>query len=1020
MSEELGLTIETKSIGGNQVRSDFEKTKSVVVATEQAIVDAIAKRNGYVLQSYKSLETDLEKLRWLEAKDNAAAIRRREEAEDRSLQLAQARLEKRRRMAEEANNIALAKMEAKGTPQDAHVNAFKNQQQLEKEYLAAYDKMLADKAALTKTRNAQIKADNDKLALAKKQAVQKEYSEGKAVLDALAAEEKKTTAIRIAEVKKIERERAKEAAQAQQAQNRGIRVGVGAISGQGFSVGGIASVNPYAAAGLAAAYAVKNVATDLVAEATVWEKFKVALTDIEGSAVKAAQATDDLYELAKRPGIGLKEAEQTYIQFRALNMEGAKAQKVIAAVSNAVALSGGGATEFQRVNYQITQMLSKGKVLEEDLRIMRNSLPRLTVAMRDAFGTTTAEGIRKAGVNAEEFLSKIVTQFEKLPKASQTLESATENATTAISRFKASLVPDQSVKEGLEIFTSVTERITNLNNKLTETAGNSFWAKWTALSTPTGMAILLGKAGVEGLAENSLRQGAKNAAGKAVATAKDKYSFSADDIGNMYRPENTSFTQGGGSLAAYNEDLLRKAQEKAKLEKEIANSTKEINLENEKLRIQLKDITDYEKQRQTIIAEYKYKINEAKTEEAKAALKTQERLQLDVLLNNKKKEELETQKKITEELEKQIQAEQRYADDAFANATGISYAAYKIANPSGVDSEFDQTKSRTKTMRDADDKRIQEQADAWQKSVDAGKDLSMKYAPEFDKLQMEYEKQRQAVVDATFRTGEERNRVMKALNDQYLRDQAEMLTKSATAVTSAGQSLFGDIAGAMKMRSDYEYNTQKTDIEKRLSLNGLEGDARVAQQRRRDEALEALDEKRQKDMQGSYLTMFMIAKGFALAESAIKLNLAIANAAASGPFPANLAAMASVAAAVGSVVSNIAEINYAGAYDKGGFIPAGQVGLVGEVGPEFVSGPARVTSRADTAAMLGGKPNVNVFNYGNSNIEVKQSDNGKDIDIIVSEISKQVEANLTTGIRSGRGEHANALKETFGLTRQGW
>ncbi|MBL0320265.1 MAG: hypothetical protein IPP74_13395 [Alphaproteobacteria bacterium] len=187
-----------------------------------------------------------------------------------------------------------------------------------------------------------------------------------------------------------------------------------------------------------------------------------------------------------------------------------------------------------------------------------------------------------------------------------------------------------------------------------------------------------------------------------------------------------------------------------------------------------------------------------------------------------------------------------------------------------------------------------------------------------------------------------------------------MLAKSATAVTSAGQSLFSDIAGAMKMRSDYEYNTQKTSIEKRLSLTGLEGDARVAQQRRRDEALEALDEKRQNDMQGSYLTMFMIAKGFALAESAIKLNLAIANAAASGPFPANLAAMAAVAAAVGSVVTNIAEINYAGAYDKGGFIPAGQIGLVGEVGPELVSGPARVTSRADTAAMFGGKPTVNI------------------------------------------------------------
>jgi TP901 family phage tail tape measure protein len=46
---------------------------------------------------------------------------------------------------------------------------------------------------------------------------------------------------------------------------------------------------------------------------------------------------------------------------------------------------------------------------------------------------------------------------------------------------------------------------------------------------------------------------------------------------------------------------------------------------------------------------------------------------------------------------------------------------------------------------------------------------------------------------------------------------------------------------------------------------------------------------------------------------------------------------------------------FAGFFDQGGTIPAGQVGIVGERGPEFVRGPAVVTSRADTArAMAGG------------------------------------------------------------------
>lgn len=45
---------------------------------------------------------------------------------------------------------------------------------------------------------------------------------------------------------------------------------------------------------------------------------------------------------------------------------------------------------------------------------------------------------------------------------------------------------------------------------------------------------------------------------------------------------------------------------------------------------------------------------------------------------------------------------------------------------------------------------------------------------------------------------------------------------------------------------------------------------------------------------------------------------------------------------------------FAGFFDAGGNIPAGKFGIVGERGPELVSGPATVTGRQDTAAMLSG------------------------------------------------------------------
>ncbi|BET96432.1 phage tail tape measure protein [Xenorhabdus taiwanensis] len=42
---------------------------------------------------------------------------------------------------------------------------------------------------------------------------------------------------------------------------------------------------------------------------------------------------------------------------------------------------------------------------------------------------------------------------------------------------------------------------------------------------------------------------------------------------------------------------------------------------------------------------------------------------------------------------------------------------------------------------------------------------------------------------------------------------------------------------------------------------------------------------------------------------------------------------------------------FTGAHDTGGYIPAGKFGLVGEYGPELINGPARVTSRRQTAML---------------------------------------------------------------------
>ena len=102
----------------------------------------------------------------------------------------------------------------------------------------------------------------------------------------------------------------------------------------------------------------------------------------------------------------------------------------------------------------------------------------------------------------------------------------------------------------------------------------------------------------------------------------------------------------------------------------------------------------------------------------------------------------------------------------------------------------------------------------------------------------------------------------------------------------------------------------------------------------------------------AYKTLFAISKAFAIADAMMNVHLAITKAAASTAWPANMAAMASVASAVGGLVNQIASVSFSGAYDEGGAIPAGKWGIVGEYGPEIVNGPANVTSRKDTMALF--------------------------------------------------------------------
>ena len=85
-----------------------------------------------------------------------------------------------------------------------------------------------------------------------------------------------------------------------------------------------------------------------------------------------------------------------------------------------------------------------------------------------------------------------------------------------------------------------------------------------------------------------------------------------------------------------------------------------------------------------------------------------------------------------------------------------------------------------------------------------------------------------------------------------------------------------------------------------------------------------------------YRAAFIAQKAFAIASAIVNIQNAMASASASAPFPANLAAMATVAANTASIIATIKSTNYGGGRQFGGPVAAGSMYRVNESGrPEM-------------------------------------------------------------------------------------
>ena len=173
------------------------------------------------------------------------------------------------------------------------------------------------------------------------------------------------------------------------------------------------------------------------------------------------------------------------------------------------------------------------------------------------------------------------------------------------------------------------------------------------------------------------------------------------------------------------------------------------------------------------------------------------------------------------------------------------------------------------------------------------------------------------------------------------------------------------------------------------------------------------------EQSGAYKALFAISKGFAIANAALQLQTAIANASAL-PWPANLPAIGQAVALGGQIASSISGISYGGGRQFGGPVNPGSMYRVGEGNaPElFSSGGSSYMipgSRGQVTPMdgAGGGVTFNITNNASDMVQTQQSydPETKTVELAITAVANQ--------INSRTGKVGAAMKSAGAYTRLG-
>lgn len=208
--------------------------------------------------------------------------------------------------------------------------------------------------------------------------------------------------------------------------------------------------------------------SSFVNAAASMDQLERGMAAVMGSTSEAGKELSKLKESAKLPGLGFEEAVRGSIRLQAVGLKAEQARKVLETFGKAIATTGGGAVELEAVQYQLTQMISKNRILAEDFKPIQSAVPLIGKALQAAFNTDNIEAVRKTGIGAKEFAMRLTESLGVLPEVMNStggIRNQFDNLRDALKFASAEMGKAILKNIDLEaVIDSVTERINMLSD----------------------------------------------------------------------------------------------------------------------------------------------------------------------------------------------------------------------------------------------------------------------------------------------------------------------------------------------------------------------------------------------------------------------------------------------------------------------------------------------------------------------------------------------------------------------------